>query len=93
MDTNDYVANTVDRVFKILGRANITGLRTQSEPFRRDLTGLYPKLSAHHFLEMGINHDKVTAITNTDSNSTIISRGACKALGIKPQKNVEPTVY
>lgn len=42
---------------------------------------------------MGINHDKVTAIIDTGSNSTIISRGACEALGIKPQKNVEPTVY
>ena len=85
MDTNiGFVRNTVDKVYKVLGRANVTGLHTQSDNFCCDLAGLYPKLSNHHFLDLGINHDRVTAVVDTGSNSTIVSRGACEALGLKP---------
>ena len=80
----DYVRRTCDRVMATLGCAHVSGLRDCQEKPVRDLTGLFPKSTCHHFLDLVINGNKVCAVVDTGSNSSILSRGACNALGLKP---------
>ena len=47
------------------------------------MSKLTPKNSYHYYVDLLLNGDKVTAVVDTGSNSTIISVGACRALGLK----------
>ena len=58
-----------------------------------DLTTLFPKTSQHYFWEIYINNKKVTVVVDTGSNSTILSKGACKKLGINVIKNSAPSIF
>ena len=78
----DYVRKTRDKVMTILGSTPISGVREISKNCQRDLTALFPKTSCHHYLDLIVNGNRVTAIINTGSNSSILSKGACDALGL-----------
>ena len=89
----DFVRRTCDKVMATLGAAPVTALRDAKEKPVRDLTGLFPKTSCHHFLDMCINGNKIVAVVDTGSNSSILSKGACDALGLKPHTNPDASVF
>ena len=79
----DFVRHTCDRVLATLGAANISKLRECNLEPVRDLTGLFSKSSCHHFLDLCVNGNKCVAVIDTGANSSILSKGACDALGLK----------
>lgn len=79
----DFVCQTCDRVLATLGAANISPPKECNQLPLRDLTGLFPKSSCHHFLDLSVNGNKCVAVIDTGANSSILSRGACDALGLK----------
>lgn len=52
-----------------------------------DLTSSFAKLSDHYFWDIAIDGKLVTAVVDTGSNSTIVSKGACDVLGLNIIKN------
>ena len=44
-------------------------------------------------MDVTINHTKVTCVADLGSNSTILSKGACNALGLPVARNLENTSF
>ena len=92
-DTTDFVRNTVDRAIHALNKSNIMGVGMATDAPERDLTHLFRKDPMHYFLDVVVNGVKVVGIVDTGSNSSILSRGACDALGLIPTANDCETTF